>query len=132
LIISLILLIAGCTKVEQPIEDNKPEIPAKIELPETMPEKIEYFKRWMYGADYETEDSELISAIVNSVRKLTIGNRVDYVVDDFTDYIVLHYSTGEAVFLEFEENNIVIDGERYAVEGLGDLRNVLKAFDEEN
>ena len=75
-----------------------------------MPSHLRYDRMWEYSAHAETDDPEQIAAIVDAIKGITVEDPVDY-----------------AMRLEFEEYNWVKDGkERYHVEGLGALRNLLE------
>lgn len=84
---------------------------------------------WEYSAYAETDDPEQIAAIVDAVRDMTVGDPVEYAVDDFTDILTFSFDDGTTLRLEFEEYNWLKDGkERYHVEGLGPLRSLLEGL----
>lgn len=92
-----------------------------------MPNHLRYDRMWEYSAYAETDDPEQIAAIVDAVRDMTVGDAVKYAVDDYTDILTFSFDDGTMLRLEFEEYNWLKDGkERYHVEGLGALRNLLE------
>ena len=67
------------------------------------------------------------AAIVDAIKGITVEDPVDYAVEDYTDILTFSFDDGTTMRLEFEEYNWVKDGkERYHVEGLGALRNLLE------
>ena len=126
------LLLISCSARDVQNDDIKKE-EKKVELPDKMPVKVTYGRRWMYGANYETEDEEIISALVKELNNIVIGEEVNYEVTDFTDLIWLYYDDGESKFFEFEEYNYVVDNKRYRINNIKEIRNILKliAGDEE-
>ena len=126
------LLLVSCSARDVQNDDTKKE-EKKVELPDQMPVKVTYGRRWMYGANYETEDEEIISALVKELNNIVIGEEVNYEVTDFTDLIWLYYDDGESKFFEFEEYNYVVDNKRYRINNIKEIRNILKliAGDEE-
>lgn len=94
-----------------------------------MPNHLRYDRMWEYSAYAETDDPEQIAAIVDAVRDMTVGDPVEYAVDDYTDILTFSFVDGTTLRLEFEEHNWVKAGkERYHVEGLGVLRNLLEGL----
>ena len=92
-----------------------------------MPSHLRYDRMWEYSAHAETDDPEQIAAIVDTIKGITVEDPVDYAVEDYTDILTFSFDDGTTMRLEFEEYNWVKDGkERYHVEGLGALRNLLE------
>ena len=92
-----------------------------------MPSHLRYDRMWEYSAHAETDDPEQIAAIVGAIKGITVEDPVDYAVEDYTDILTFSFDDGTTMRLEFEEYNWVKDGkERYHVEGLGALRNLLE------
>lgn len=113
----------------------KPEESSKEELviwkTDEMPVKLRYDRYWEYGDYVETEDPAVIEAIIQVVKALRVGEKSEYMVDDFTDILTFTFPDGGMIRLEFEEYNWVVSGERYRVEGLGALRHLLDQMIEE-
>ena len=93
---------------------------------EEMPVSLKYDRMWVYSAHAETEDPDTINRIVDAVRSLSIGEKADYVVEDYTDILLFTFPDGSTYRLEFEEDNWVTEGSgRLHVEGLTQLRALL-------
>ena len=91
-----------------------------------MPVSLKYDRNWIYSAHAETEDPEVIARIVDAVKSLSVGEKANYVVDDFTDLLLFTFPDGSTCRLEFEEDNWVAEGSgRLHVEGLSQLRALL-------
>lgn len=118
IILLLGILLFGCSKKEE-TQMNK------IDIKEKMPVKVFYRRLWMYGAEYESEDKEIIKDLKDAISDAVILNEVNYSVTDFTDIVVFYYEDGSESVYEFEEYNIVIDDKRYALEGIKQIREVL-------
>lgn len=136
LILALLLLLTGCagrTSAPTPTPEPVPAGPTTLWTREDMPVKAEYRRMWIYSAYAETEDAEAIAVLVGAVRALRPGAQDDSVTTDYTDILVFHFSDGETLELEFENQNYVAaDGTRYQTEGLKELRDALDAvFGEE-
>ncbi|MBQ6493620.1 MAG: hypothetical protein IJI92_07145 [Erysipelotrichaceae bacterium] len=113
----LMVLLAGCATTEEVIkEDDKTA---------DLPVKVVYGRRWIYGANYETEDPELISALVSALDNIGIGDESNYMVTDCTDLVFLYYEDGSSKTYEFEDQCIVQDGKRYYVSGIDGVKNIL-------
>ncbi len=93
-----------------------------------MPVKLTYDRLWEYSAQGETEDPELIKAVLDAVSELKTGKETTMAVDDYTDIIVFTYADGGMIRYEFEDNILVDkDGKRYLVEGdLNRIRDMLE------
>ena len=91
-----------------------------------MPVSLKYDRMWVYSAHAETEDAAILGKIVDAVKNLSVGEKADYVVDDFTDLLLFTFPDGSTYRLEFEEENWVTEGSgRLHVEGLSQLRALL-------
>ena len=91
-----------------------------------MPVSLKYDRMWEYSAHAETEDPDTINRIVEAVRNLSVGEKADYIVEDFTDLLLFTFPDGSTYRLEFEEENWVTEGSgRLHVEGLSELRALL-------
>ena len=91
-----------------------------------LPVSLKYDRNWIYSAHAETEDPEVIARIVDAVKSLSVGEKANYVVDDFTDLLLFTFPDGSTCRLEFEEDNWVTEGSgRLHVEGLTQLRALL-------
>ena len=91
-----------------------------------MPVSLRYDRMWVYSAHAETEDPDTINRIVETVRSLSVGEKADYVVEDYTDILLFTFPDGSTYRLEFEEDNWVTEGSgRLHVEGLTQLRALL-------
>ena len=91
-----------------------------------MPVSLKYDRMWVYSAHAETKDPDTINRIVETVRNLSVGEKADYVVEDFTDILLFTFPDGSTYRLEFEEDNWVTESSgRLHVEGLTQLRALL-------
>ena len=91
-----------------------------------MPVSLKYDRMWVYSAHAETEDPDTINRIVEAVKSLSVGEKADYVVEDYTDILLFTFPDGSTYRLEFEEDNWVTEGSgRLHVEGLTQLRALL-------
>ena len=91
-----------------------------------MPVSLKYDRMWVYSAHAETEDPDTINRIVETVRSLSVGEKTNYVVEDYTDILLFTFPDGSTYRLEFEEDNWVTEGSgRLHVEGLTQLRALL-------
>ena len=91
-----------------------------------MPVSLKYDRMWVYSAHAETEDAAILGKIVDAVKDLSVGEKANYVVDDFTDLLLFTFPDGSTYRLEFEEENWVNEGSgRLHVEGLSQLRALL-------
>ena len=94
---------------------------------EEQPVSVRYDRLWAYSDNAESTDPVMIAEIVDAIRALEVGAPTDIVVDDYTDILTFSFRDGSTLRLEFEEQNWVTQtGERYQVEGLPRLRNVLE------
>lgn len=111
------------TAEDEPMADKADGIWTRTD----MPSHLRYDRMWEYSAYAETDDPEQIAAIVDAIRGITVEDSVDYAVEDYTDILTFSFDDGTTLSLEFEEYNWVKGGkERYHVEGLGALRNLLE------
>ena len=90
-----------------------------------MPVHLRYDRMWVYGDYAETDDAAMITAIIDALRQLTVGEKTDYSVTDFTDILTFTFSDGSTRRIEFEEYNWINERDRYHVEGLAVLRGLL-------
>ena len=120
-ILILALLLVGCAAREEP------QAAGGLEVRDEFPVKMVYLRRWMYGADAETEDAEIIKAVRNIIKNMELGQQVDQSCEDFTDIVIFHYEDGTTAVYEFEAQWYVdSEGMHYEVQGdLGTLRSIL-------
>ena len=115
ILMGLILLsLCACGAKEMKIENKGKEAV-----------KMEYLRRYEYGADYECEDKEIIKKLLELIENLKIGNKSDMMTEDYTDILIFTYEDGTKDTYEFEADNIVIDDTRYEVNGLREIRAIL-------
>jgi len=109
------------------VPENSAENGAPVLWPaKEMPVSLKYDRMWVYSAHAETEDAAILGKIVDAVKDLSVGEKADYVVDDFTDLLLFTFPDGSTYRLEFEEENWVTEGSgRLHVEGLSQLRTLL-------
>ena len=109
------------------VPENSAENGAPVLWPaKEMPVSLKYDRMWVYSAHAETEDAAILGKIVDAVKNLSVGEKADYVVDDFTDLLLFTFPDGSTYRLEFEEENWVTEGSgRLHVEGLSQLRALL-------
>lgn len=96
------------------------------------PVKLRYDRMWIYGAYAETEDAAIIADIIAAVNALKVGEPSDVFFTDYTDILTFTFADGTTLRLEFEEYNWAkSERERYHVDGLSPLRNLLDRLIEE-
>ena len=79
------------------------------------------FSHWLTPISRATADSPK-----RATQFVSVGEKADYVVDDFTDLLLFTFPDGSTYRLEFEEENWVTEGSgRLHVEGLSQLRALL-------
>lgn len=113
------------SSVSKPVVEDSKEEDLVIWTAEEMPVRIQYDRYWEYGDYTVIEDPETIEAIVQVIKELRVGAKTNIMVDDFTDFLTFYFPDETSIRLEFEEQNWVKDGERYHVDGLGPLREIL-------
>ncbi|MBQ7058374.1 MAG: hypothetical protein IJM83_03610 [Firmicutes bacterium] len=113
------------SSVSKPVVEDSKEEDLVIWTAEEMPVRIQYDRYWEYGDYTVIEDTETIEAIVQVIKELRVGAKTNIMVDDFTDFLTFYFPDETSIRLEFEEQNWVKDGERYHVDGLGPLREIL-------
>ena len=133
---AVLLLLAGCGARHVPTETELTNpnrtVPSGLWTKDMTPERVEYERRWEYTAMYETDNPVVIGALIDAVKALEIGEEDGSVTEDYTDILTFHFSDGETLRLEFENQNLVTeDGTRYQVDGLGELRSLLNGIAEE-
>ena len=123
----LLVVICGCQQKEKEkekvIENN-----GMLEIREDMPLKVIYQRRWIYGADKESSDPELILLLLQQIRDIKIGESTTMGVTDYTDIVIFEYEDGERMSYKFEADIYVKqEKERYIVtDGLQNLRATLE------
>ena len=117
------LLFAGCTGTGEIRKED-------LKTDDRMPVKVIYGRRWIYGANYESEDPELIRQIVSALGYIETDSESNMMVTDFTDLVFLYYEDGTSKTYEFEDQCIVKDGKRYHVTGIEELRIILYSMAE--
>ena len=91
-----------------------------------MPVSVEYSRMWEYSASAQTDDPAILAELVAAIRSLEIGEKSEWVTEDYTDILTFTFADGDALRLEFENQSWVTEnGERYEVEGLGRVRAIL-------
>lgn len=127
------LLLAGCGAPGQTAEtpaSTPPSVetqaPTGLWTATEMPISVRYERRWIYGAEGESNDSETIEALVSAIRALDVGAVSETVTEDYTDVLTFTFADGGTLRLEFEGGNVVLaDGTRREVQGLAHLRALL-------
>ena len=96
---------------------------------EEMPVSVRYDRMWVYSAYGETKDPEVLKELVDAVRALEIGEKSEWITEDYTDILTFTFADGDTLRLEFEDQCWVkADGERYEVSGLDRLRAILETL----
>ena len=81
---------------------------------------------WEYSASAQTDDPDILAELVAAIQSLEIGEKSEWVTEDYTDILTFTFADGDALRLEFENQSWVTkNGERYEVEGLGRVRAIL-------
>lgn len=98
-----------------------------LEIREDMPIKVTYSRQWIYAAQKESSDPELIMKLLQEIRDIKIGETTNVGVMDYTDIVIFEYEDGEKMSYRFEADVYVKNSEeRYAViDGLQYLRETL-------
>ena len=101
------------------------EIP--VLWPETeMPAALKYDRMWIYSAQAETEDPEVIRDIVEAVRNIRVQEKEGSRAEDYTDILLFTFRDGHTYRLEFEADSWLADDDTCLhVEGLSPLRTIL-------
>ncbi|MBQ1566589.1 MAG: hypothetical protein IIZ80_01710 [Erysipelotrichaceae bacterium] len=125
LVLMMLLLLGGCrrrSEKEKVIENN-----GMLEIREDMPVKAVYSRQWIYAAEKESSDPELIMKLLQQIRDIKLGGPANISVMDYTDIIIFEYEDGEKMSYRFEADVYVKNSEeRYAViDGLQYLRETL-------
>ena len=114
---------------EQKTADKTMESAEKIPVlwPETeMPAALEYDRMWIYSAQAETEDPEVIRNIVEAVRNIRVQEKEGSRAEDYTDILLFTFRDGHTYRLEFEADSWLADDNTCLhVEGLSVLRTLL-------
>ena len=93
---------------------------------EEMPVSVAYSRMWEYSASAQTDDPDILAELVAAIQSLEIGEKSEWVTEDYTDILTFTFADGDALRLEFENQSWVTEnGERYEVEGLGRVRAIL-------
>ena len=123
------LLLAGCGAPGQTAEippSVETQAPAGLWTAAEKPVSVRYERRWIYGAEGESDDPETIEALVSAIRALDVGAVSETVTEDYTDVLTFTFAGGGTLRLEFEGGNVVLaDGTRREVQGLAHLRALL-------
>ena len=115
--------------ISKPQENEDPGRLNEIWVKEEMPESVRYDRQWVYSAYGETKDPEVIKELVDAVRALEIGEKSEWITEDYTDILSFRFADGDTLRLEFEDQSWVrADGERYEVSGLDRLRAILETL----
>lgn len=94
---------------------------------EQTPVKLHYDQMWESSAQGDTEDPELLSALVSALQALKVGESSPLSVTDCTDLLTFTFPDGSQSRLEFEGALWVAeDGTHYEVEGLDQVRSLLE------
>ena len=93
---------------------------------EEMPVSVDYSRMWEYSASAQTDDPDILAELVAAIQSLEIGEKSEWVTEDYTDILTFTFADGDALRLEFENQSWVTEnGERYEVDGLGRVRAIL-------
>ena len=110
-------------------ENEDPGRLNEIWVKEEMPESVRYDRQWVYSAYGETKDPEVLKELVDAVRALEIGEKSEWITEDYTDILTFTFADGDTLRLEFEDQCWVkADDERYEVTGLDQVRTILEAI----
>ena len=101
--------------------------PDEIWTRKDMPVSVRYDRLWVYSAYGETEDPEILKALVEAIRALEIGGESEWYTEDYTDILTFTFADGDTLRLEFENQSWVkTSNERYEVNGLDAVRAILE------
>ena len=108
--------------------DQPPELWTATE----QPVKVRYDRMWEYSDYTESSDPAVITALVDAVKALEVGEPTDTVIDDYTDVVTFFFPDGGMLRLEFEEENwVTSDGTRYHADGVFYVQRLLDELLEE-
>ncbi len=128
-LLAAVLLISLCACGQPPEKPNAADTrPAAgpIWTREDLPVRVVYERLWEYSAVGESEDPELLAALVAAVRALEPGQPSDTVVDDYTDRLCFFFADGTELRLVLEGDCWLTDDEtRYELRGLDAVRALL-------
>lgn len=134
-----LLLLVGCSdqkKEPASITGDAPVTTAKDDAPmnektaiwakDELPESVDYYRMWMYSASAQTDDPAILAELIAAIQALEVGEKSEWVTEDYTDILTFTFADRETLRLEFENQCWVTgNGERYEVEGLGRVRAIL-------
>ena len=124
LLIALMVLLASCA--QKPEEINSIQEHPDLWPTDEAPVRLRYDRMWGYSESIEISEPEELAAIVDAVKSIQIGAPTDTTVDDYTDVLLFTFEDGGMIRLQFEEQNwVTTKDERYKVEGLAELRELL-------
>ena len=102
--------------------NEKSSIWTKDELPES----VDYYRMWTYSASAQSEDPAILAKLIAAIQALQVGEKSEWVTEDYTDILTFSFADGETLRLEFENQCwVTANDERYEVEGLDNVRAIL-------
>ena len=134
-----LLLLVGCSdqkKEPASITGDAPVTTAKDDAPmnektaiwtkDELPESADYYRMWMYSASAQTDDPAILAELAAAIQALEVGEKSEWVTEDYTDILTFTFADGDTLRLEFENQSWVTENdERYEVEGLERVRAIL-------
>ena len=130
-----LFLLTGCAgpAAGQAPSESRPTVEASALWPkEELPVSVEYTRLWEYSASARSEDPLVIARLVEAVQALEIGEKSEWVTEDYTDILDFRFADGERLRLEFEDQCWVSeDKQRYEADGLAAVREILDELVEE-
>lgn len=130
-----LFLLTGCAgpAAGQAPSESRPTVEASALWPkEELPVSVEYTRLWEYSASARSEDPLVIARLVEAVQALEIGEKSEWVTEDYTDILDFRFADGETLRLEFEDQCWVSeDKQRYEADGLAAVREILDELVEE-
>lgn len=115
---------------ELPARAAESEAPASeihsVWTKDEMPVSVDYYRMWIYSASARTDDPAILMELVAEIQSLEIGEKREWVTEDYTDILQFTFADGDTLRLEFENQSWVTEnGERYEVKGLWRVRSIL-------
>ena len=90
-----------------------------------LPVSVEYMRLDESLVSAESEDPEIIGALIDAIRGLKVGEKNDLETLDQGDYLTFTFEDGSKAHIEFEGDNWVTeDKEKYYVEGISGLHSI--------
>ncbi len=95
------------------------------------PVKLIYQRNYEYSAVYESNDKEMITALIAALNNIEVVYESELFVDDYDDIITFVSESGEKSTVIFECKRLVKDNKRYEVNGYDRVSAILSSLADE-